>query len=562
MTLCLTIDLKKSTSAGLVLTTKRLDRFNLALVRQVSPHLATVGLNSVLVKFTGDGWLIISDDPEDAARLCCLAIIMARQFQREMSSEASLPLSSIPALRLAVCWGRDLPVELPNGQRDFVGNSVRHAVRATQFCRDNEILIDDTVLRWISHDFISTRLPMDARMEENPGAKWEEDLSLHVLEELRIEAALEMDAPEYFVNTLALTGRRTEATALADRLADGLQNEAEEPDSDPAELIERFNRLLASEIDYSAVQGILLEMKRAGLKPDVETFNSVLMKEQSDTAKQRWLEQMRGAGISPNAKTFTILIKQEKDEKAVTKWLNRIRREGITPDVILLNTLIERAPNHATAKSYLEQTAKLGAKPNLGTYNLLIGKSENCREGRIWIDRLFGDGFTPPVETFRVLFRKDLTGISGNNLLDWFLALPYHPAEAMWQAIAGFRKAGRVDDALRLCMDYPHTQAAEKVFRLHPQRTLEYFRRVIEDDPDHPNGNYAFGVALRMLGQEQEAIPYLRHALLLAGPSPRRDEIQRYLDKLNPDNNGYTHLLKIDTPFLESIRETSRQTHR
>src|SRR6476659_2239404 len=142
MTLCLAIDLKKSTAAGLLLTTKRLDRFNLALVRQFTPHLVAVGLEGALIKFTGDGWLVLSDDPEDAAPLCCLAIIMACRFREEMSEEVSLDGDAIPALRLSVCFGRDLSVELPNGQRDFVGDSVRHAVRACQLCHDNEILID------------------------------------------------------------------------------------------------------------------------------------------------------------------------------------------------------------------------------------------------------------------------------------------------------------------------------------------------------------------------------------------------------------------------------------
>lgn len=66
MTLCLAIDLKKSTATGMELPTKQLDRFNLALVRQVTPHLTAVGLQDAVIKFTGDGWLIITDNTDEA----------------------------------------------------------------------------------------------------------------------------------------------------------------------------------------------------------------------------------------------------------------------------------------------------------------------------------------------------------------------------------------------------------------------------------------------------------------------------------------------------------------
>ena len=61
LTLCLAMDLKGSTASGLKLSTRKLDRFNLALVNQLSPYLRSVQLDHALVKFTGDGWLVMSD---------------------------------------------------------------------------------------------------------------------------------------------------------------------------------------------------------------------------------------------------------------------------------------------------------------------------------------------------------------------------------------------------------------------------------------------------------------------------------------------------------------------
>lgn len=529
MTLCLAIDLHKSTAAGLRLSTKRLDRFNLALVNQLRPHLLAVGLENALIKFTGDGWLIISDDPEDAAPLCCLAIIMARQFQREMSSEAALEADTVPSLRLALCWGRDLPVELPNGQRDFVGDSVRHAVRACQFCHANEILIDDTVLRWVSHDFETARLSLKERQREFPLAKLEEELFLHVLQELKLESADDLDAPEYFVNTLAIIGRQGEAEELAERVATTLQSHAEEPGANEADLTDRFNRLLSSNLDYDTVSRLLRDMREAGLRPDISTFNALIAKAENYATRCRWLQRMKQEGIPPNIKTFNLLIEQSEDLTTIRKWLHRLRREGIKPDTHLLNTLMDRSPDKATACQFLEQMEAQGVTPNATTYDLLIEKSASFEEGRVWIERMFRDGIQPSIVSFKSLFSRRIETAGAEELLSWFLNLPYHPSEAMWQAIAEYRRAGKIEDALRLCLDYPYTQAAQKIFRAHPDRTLRYFEAIIGENENHANGAYALGLALMTLGRETEAGPWLRKALALASPGPRRDELARYL---------------------------------
>jgi hypothetical protein len=58
---CLSIDLIGSTKAGLECTTQQLDRFNISLVKQIRPHLEKLDLTDSLVKFTGDGWLVITE---------------------------------------------------------------------------------------------------------------------------------------------------------------------------------------------------------------------------------------------------------------------------------------------------------------------------------------------------------------------------------------------------------------------------------------------------------------------------------------------------------------------
>lgn len=541
LTLCLAIDLKGSTATGMKLSTRRRDRFNLALVNQMHPYLEAVGLQHTLIKFTGDGWLVMSDDPDDAAPMCCLAMIMARNFQSDMSKEAALSFDKVPAIRLALCWARDLPVMLPDGQRDFVGDSARHAVRACQLCHDNEVLIDETVRRWISHDFMVRALDFAERLEENPGAKAEEELVLYVLEELKAESAAEADAPVHFMNTLSIIGRSGEAEALANRIADQLQNEAAGEETDKQELVARFNRLLAGNLEYGAASRILRDMRDAGVQPNADTFNSLIAKTEDPSTQWIWFQRMRQEGVEPNIKTFNILIEHAPDEAMIHKWLTRMKRANIRPDTVMLHMLIGRSKDYASALRWLEKMEKEGVHPNAATFDLLIEKANDVLQAKVWIDRMFEADIQPSLVTFLALFAKDIRTITADELLQWYLKLPYHPPEPMHRAIAAYRKAGMIEDALRLARDYPYTEAARSIFRKYPEQSLEYFHAIVEMNPDHPNGAYALGIALFELGRHSEAEPWLQSALELSAPGPRRAEVMKYLQIVRSDSHESEH---------------------
>ena len=70
---CLSIDLIGSTNSGLKFATSVLDNFNKSLVQQIKPHLEKLGLIHVLLKFTGDGWLLMTENCDDVPALCCLS---------------------------------------------------------------------------------------------------------------------------------------------------------------------------------------------------------------------------------------------------------------------------------------------------------------------------------------------------------------------------------------------------------------------------------------------------------------------------------------------------------
>lgn len=81
-----------------------------------------------MLKFTGDGWLIMTSEEERVPALCCLATIMAERFKEDMATRTHLKGDRIPALRMAICSGRDIRVELPDGRTDWVGDSARSTV--------------------------------------------------------------------------------------------------------------------------------------------------------------------------------------------------------------------------------------------------------------------------------------------------------------------------------------------------------------------------------------------------------------------------------------------------
>ena len=191
-------------------TDEKNDEFNLAFVKQLDPHWESLALGDTLLKFTGDGWLVMTNDVDQLPVLCCLALVQAKKFQSEMSERTGTDPAKIPPLRIALCAGRDIPVTLANGHEDWVGDSVRRADRATQFCGTlkqktsaNEILVHKRVREDVERDFyfgeaeMSKRVPVDKQSEE--------ELDLFLLIGLKLETCLQPDAPPHFLYTLGVT---------------------------------------------------------------------------------------------------------------------------------------------------------------------------------------------------------------------------------------------------------------------------------------------------------------------------------------------------------------------
>ncbi len=538
LTLCLAMDLKGSTTSGLQLSTKKLDRFNLALVDQLGPHLRAVQLEHATVKFTGDGWLVMSDEQDDAAKLCCLAMIMARRFRFDIENQTGFSADNIPAMRLALCWGRDLPVTLLNGQRDFVGSSVRHAVRACQLCRDNEILVDETVRSWIALDFTTHRCPLDDRIAEFSPAKMEEEFVLHTLEHLKVESADDDDAPIYFVNTLAIIGRTADADRLANQISERLLTRASSDPLNQEEILQRWNELLSSSLDHDTAREVLEDLMASGLKPDEGTFNALLEKADSPSSEDRWFQLMLGLGIRPSLQTFHILLGKATEQGQLSARYSLMAQHAVPPTQETARILITRAADYRMATDWVRELRAKGVVLDGEGHENLLRKAPDFPTAQAVLSEMIAEGWEPSESAFIAAFSKGVTSVRADDLLHWYLGLKYHPTHPIKRAIADYRKAGQFEDALRLSLDYPHTDTALKTIRQNPSRALHYFEGVVEHDPNHANGAYAMGMALLELDCPGEAVPWLRRAYDLAGPGTRKDELARYLslfEKVVPD---------------------------
>ncbi len=206
---------------------------------------------------------------------------------------------------------------------------------------------------------------------------------------------------------------------------------------------------------------------------------------------------------------------------------------SIAPDLGTLNAAIEKASDYEVASRWLARLEAFGVKPDANAFDLLVHKAETFDQAKQIIERMMAERIQPLETTFIALFSKDLSGINADDLLRWYLGLPYHPTHPVKRAIANYRRANRLDDALRLALDYPHTDTALKTIRQHPDQALKYFRSVVDADPNHPNGTYALGMALLEVGEPAEAEHWLRRAYDLATRGTRKDELARYLDLLS-----------------------------
>jgi class 3 adenylate cyclase len=150
---CLVLDMIGGTKFGLGLSQDKYRKWTVALPKQLSRHWDALNLSDAMLKFEGDGWLILTPETRLVSELCCLGLVMVRCFQGDMARMTGLDLESIPPLRAAITAGMDLNLLLPNSHRDWAGDSARRAVRASGYCDGSTVLVSETVKQMVVRDF-------------------------------------------------------------------------------------------------------------------------------------------------------------------------------------------------------------------------------------------------------------------------------------------------------------------------------------------------------------------------------------------------------------------------
>lgn len=399
---CLSMDLISSTKTGLKLSTQNLDKFNIALVNQIKPHLEKLDLNNVLIKFTGDGWILMTDQPEKVPALCCFATIMANRFQEEMSKTTGIAIDHIPSLRLAICFGRDIYIKLPDGRKDWVGDSARRATRASGFCYPNEIIIDETVRGIVFRDFDINIVDVKQRP---PPLKMEEELTLYGLEDPKIANAADSEAPEYFVYTLSAIGKLEDAEKVAQQVSERLENEAGKVVTAKGDIASRIlldlNKVIVNLPDFSATLKILNGIK--AVKFNVFTYNILIKKSPDYETAKEWFERMLDENILPDIFTYNTLINKVSDYETAKEWFDWMQSGEILPDAITYSTLIKKSTDYEIAEDLFEKMQEEGILPDVSTYSTLINKAPDFETAKDLIEEMRKDGKFPDIGTFRTL---------------------------------------------------------------------------------------------------------------------------------------------------------------
>ena len=179
-----------------------------------------------------------------------------------------------------------------------------------------------------------------------------------------------------------------------------------------------------------------------------------------------------------------------------------------------------------------------GIQPNVVTYNTLVAMSPDYETAKTWLETMRKEGIQPNVFSYSALFSKDLSGESADDLLEWYLAQEYHPEGPIEAAIAGFRRIGSTDDALRLVLDYPHLPAALKIIREYPGPAIQYLQNIFNGDPRHANAAYALGITFFELNRPEEAEPYLEKALNVSTATARKATVEKMLQQIGDGKCG------------------------
>jgi hypothetical protein len=322
---CLSIDMVRSVDATLVMSNIQRDRFNLAFVKQITPYLDQLRLLDAVIKFTGDGWLIMKQGDRECARaMLVLAKVMAHRLADDLrNAMGDLAAEEIPGLRQAICSAYDLEVTVPGDRIDYVGDSARLAVRSASFCPVNQVIVDEAIRLMLRLDFeveqIDTSvLPVGAK-------RFEEDIRLYRMGDLKENALKHSEHVPQYVALLNLTGKLQAADQLVRAQIAPVRGASPAAALAPTDRIDSSISASSSDLDHE---------KRRG-------FRELLRVADPNQAKQV-VQAMRVAGYEPDTVAFNQHIRQASTDEEALAWLRAMEELKIEADRYTFHTLMNR----------------------------------------------------------------------------------------------------------------------------------------------------------------------------------------------------------------------------
>lgn len=551
VTLC--VDMIGSTREGLDMSTVNFDWFNQSLPTQFKRHVDGLGLAppNVLIKFGGDGWLVMSSSEHDLVfELCTLALIMRDRFQLDMR-ELTQGALAIPKLRIAICVGRDIHVSIPGGGSDWVGDSARLAVRASGYCFPNEILVNDGVRLSVERDFSFRETNLKDPTRTKPKAE----------EQLQKLFVLEND------KGVAREGPRIRAcySYLNSVLGRVERVETPEDGGGAQELLRQWGKLFARLPDYDSMEQMVRKMRSSGLELSVVFYNMLINRAPDYARALDWNSEIKKYNLQADVITFTTLIKRSLDFATAQQWWGCMKEAGIAPNLITFNTFLQKAEQHADIGAIVREMADSRVKPNRDTgYILLvkdagyavlrcwllslleaglkpdrrfahklISKLDSLRDGIDALELLGAHGLTLDGTLYAAVFAKPTTGIEADAVFGWYIKGRVRSEGALDALIANLSESQRFEDVTRVVLEYPHLRASAKVMREHNNELIPRFERLFAGDPNHRNAAYALGIAMSIAGNTEQARFYLDRAKMLPNSKARTLHIKQILANLS-----------------------------
>jgi len=534
------MDLCGSTERGLGLPEYLNDQFNFHTVEHLRQNIDGIGLVNTITKCTGDGWLVMTDDPANVFALCALSMIVGRFFQEDLSERTGIPKGHIPQVRVGIGAGRDIAVKMPDGRPDWMGDSARRVARMHQICKPGEILVCEEIRSSALRSFEFQRLDFGERLEElgliPDDLQWEEDFSIWVLKDLsqtyytsdfEVQQISDVESQQWLVYLLERLGRATRAEEVATYSANQLVTGAGSKLRTPGKVRDLLADLVRATGSYAVARELVSLVPSEEL--GVDLLNRLVAKGPTGPDAVRCLQEFKRHDVVPDVVTYSTLISQAKTFDDAKEWFAQMVAEGIKPNVVTYSTLISQAKTFDDAKEWFAQMVAEGIKPNVVTYNTLISQAKTFDDAKEWFAQMVAEGIKPDVVTYSTLFSKNLSRLSAKALLHWYHEQPYHPDQPLQAAISQYAKGGSINHAFRVALNYPHLQASRVFLRKLGPKAIARCEALLKRNSNDPNATYTLGVCYMLENRPDKAKAWIAKAATLSRPGKRKDALEAWL---------------------------------